>query len=95
MGEPADSGRRIAFCEAGVELGAMRHVMQVIERHDLGLGDAVNVDIGADAVFHSLVGKFLLQSVQVFCCVLHRCIVVWLNGLEVADQLAPLPNCES
>ena len=39
---------------AGIELGAVRHVLEMVERHHLALGHAVNVDIGADAIFDAL-----------------------------------------
>ena len=46
---------------AGIALGAVRHVLEMIERHDLALLHAVNVDIGADAIFHALGAQLFLS----------------------------------
>jgi hypothetical protein len=46
---------------ASIALRAMGHVLQMAEGHDLRLLDAVNVDIGADAIFHAAGGQIGLD----------------------------------
>ena len=51
----------------------MRHVLEVVDRHDLGLGHAVNVDVGADAVFDALRPQLLLRLLDLVAYIhLHR-----------------------
>ena len=47
---------------AGVEFGAIHHMRQMIDRDDLALLRAMDVDIGADNVFHALVAQVVLQG---------------------------------
>ena len=46
---------------AGVKLRAVRHVLEMIERHDFRLRHAVDIDIGADAILHAFGAQFVLR----------------------------------
>ncbi|MGC3992159.1 MAG: hypothetical protein QM796_21185 [Chthoniobacteraceae bacterium] len=47
---------------AGVKLGAARKIFKVGDGHALALGDAVDIDVGAHAVFHAEIDQVLFQS---------------------------------